>query len=83
MPHGVLRNLLGITDAHALTEAEAEITALRLIKLRREEIPGSYDFAHLRAFHHFIFCDIYSWAGEVRTVAIGKGDWFCLPQLAS
>jgi cell filamentation protein len=24
--------------------------------------------------------DIYDWAGQLRTVAIAKGTWFCLPQ---
>ncbi len=77
---GVLRNLLGITDAGELAQVEAALTASRLIDLERRRLPGRYDLAHLRAFHRYIFADIYGWAGELRTVAIAKGDLFCLPQ---
>ncbi|BBG03574.1 MULTISPECIES: Fic/DOC family protein [Pseudonocardia] len=77
---GVLRNRLGITDAGELARAEAELTALRLIELRQEPLPGRYDLDHLQDFHHHIFCDIYDWAGELRTVSLGKGQLFCLPQ---
>src|SRR5262249_12963421 len=39
-----------------------------------------YDLAHLRAFHRHIFGDVYDWAGELRTVRIGKGGaLFCPP----
>lgn len=77
---GVLRNLLGISDPTALAYAEAEITALRLASLAERPLPGDYDLDHLRAFHRFIFGDIYPWAGEIRTVSIAKGQPFCLPQ---
>jgi cell filamentation protein len=34
----------------------------------------------LCAIHRRVFGDIYDWAGQLRTVAIAKGTWFCLPQ---
>lgn len=77
---GVLRNRLGITDAAELARAEAELTALRLVELRSDPPSGDYDLAHLQAFHRHIFGDVYGWAGELRTVSIGKGHLFCLPQ---
>ncbi|MGH3768471.1 MAG: Fic/DOC family protein [Pseudonocardiaceae bacterium] len=77
---GVLRNRLGITDAAELAQAESELTSYRLIELRRTGLPGWYDLAHLQAFHRYIFGDVYDWAGELRSVSIGKGDLFCLPQ---
>lgn len=77
---GVLRNRLGITDPAELAQAEAELTALRLVELRRRPLPGVYDLAHLQAFHWHIFGDVYEWAGRLRTVSIGKGQLFCLPQ---
>lgn len=77
---GLLRNRLGITDPAELARAEAELTALRLVELRRTPVPGGYDLEHLRGFHRFIFGDVYDWAGEPRTVSIGKGHLFCLPQ---
>lgn len=77
---GVLRNKLGITDRARLAEAEADLTTLRLADLRRTPLPGRYDLDHLRAIHHSMFQDVYDWAGALRTVSIGKGMLFCLPQ---
>ena len=78
---GLLRNRLGITDARALRHVEAELTASRIYDLIRSPIPGAYDLAHLRAFHRQIFQDLYDWAGELRTVSIGRGSrLFSLPQ---
>jgi cell filamentation protein len=77
---GVLRNLLGITDAAELARAEAALSASRLIDLERRRLPGGYDLAHLQAFHRYILGDVYAWAGQLRTVSIAKGSVFCLPQ---
>jgi cell filamentation protein len=77
---GVLRNRLGITDRDELARVEASLTASRLYDLHRAPLAGAYDLAHLRAFHRHIFADVYDWAGELRTVSIGKGTLFCLPQ---
>ncbi|QYN41158.1 Fic family protein (plasmid) [Pseudonocardia sp. DSM 110487] len=77
---GVLRNRLGITDKAELAQAEAELTSYRLIELRLNPLPGCYDLVHLQGFHRYIFGDVYDWAGELRTVSIGKGQPFCLPQ---
>lgn len=77
---GVLRNRLGITDAAELAGAEAELTGYRLMELRTRPLPGSYDLPHLQAFHRYIFGDVYDWAGELRTVPLGKGGaLFCPP----
>ena len=76
---GVLRNRLGIGDREELARAEAALTASRLYDLQRGHLPGRYDLEHLRSFHHVIFGDVYDWAGELRTVSIGKGALFCLP----
>jgi cell filamentation protein len=78
---GLLRNRLGITDARELRHVVAELTASRIYDLIRSPIPGAYDLTHLRAFHHQIFQDLYDWAGELRTVSIGRGSrLFSLPQ---
>lgn len=76
----VLRNKMEILDKEALLTAEREITSLKLLMLREKPVKGHNDFAHLRAIHRFIFCDIYDWAGERRTgefLAKGK-TIFCL-----
>jgi cell filamentation protein len=77
---GVLRNKLGLRTAEELQAAEREITHAALILLNESPVPPSYGLKHLRAIHSRIFGDIYDWAGQLRTVAIAKGSWFCLPQ---
>lgn len=73
----VLRNKLNITDKNELFEAEKELTAIRLKELQDNPILGTFDYNHLKAIHKYIFQDIYEWAGEERTVEIGKGNLFC------
>lgn len=42
---------------------------------------GTYDLSHLRAFHRFVFQDVYPWAGELRSVPLAKpGSLFALPE---
>jgi cell filamentation protein, protein adenylyltransferase len=77
---GVLRNKLGLSTAEELEAAEREITHAGLIFLSESPVQPSYDLRHLCAIHLRIFGDIYDWAGQIRTVAIAKGSWFCLPQ---
>jgi len=77
---GVLRNKLGLRTIGGLEAAEREITHAALIFLKESPVKPSYDLRHLCAIHRRIFGDIYDWAGQLRTVAIAKGSWFCLPQ---
>lgn len=77
---GTLLNRLGIADPAALAAAEADFTAVRLAQLRRVPLPGGYDLTHLQAFHGHVFGDVYPWAGELRTVSIGRGRPFCRPE---
>lgn len=77
---GVLRNRLGLGDRAELARVEAALTASRLYDLQRSRLPGRYDLEHLRSFHRVIFGDVYDWAGELRTVSLGRGRLFCLPQ---
>jgi len=67
-----LQNKLGIRDPERLATVEASITAVALARLGQRRLDGSYDVSHLRAFHRAIFSDIYTWAGELRTVRIHK-----------
>jgi len=73
----VLINKLNIRDGKTLFQIEKQLTAIRLLELQKNPIKGSFDFDHLKAIHKYIFQDIYSWAGNVRTVEIGKGNLFC------
>lgn len=71
--NGVLRNNYHIRDAATLASVEATVTGLRIIQLAQTLLPGNFDLDHLKAIHFFIFQDIYAWAGQLRTVDIGKG----------
>jgi cell filamentation protein len=67
-----LANKLGITDADKLREVETRIVSIRDIDVARDTLPGEYNLAHLQAFHHALFRDVYEWAGQTRTVNISK-----------
>ena len=73
----VLINKLNITSSKELFEAEVQLTSIRLQELQEHPLKGRYDFEHLKAIHHYIFQDLYDWAGKERTVEIGKGNLFC------
>ncbi len=69
----VLRNIPDIRDPQLLVAFEANATVARLAELDAAPLMGGFDNAHLRAIHKYIFQDVYSWAGEFRTVNISKG----------
>ncbi|MCR4956472.1 MAG: Fic family protein [Lachnospiraceae bacterium] len=74
----VLKNKKDIRSANGLLEAEKLYTAIRLEELQEHPIKGKFDFKHLCKIHQYIFQDIFTWAGQVRSVDIGKGNLFCL-----
>jgi cell filamentation protein len=76
----VLRNHFDLRDASELQRRENGASSLRVAQLYRAPLEGRYDLNHLKAFHGFIFGDVYPWAGELRSVAIAKEDLFALPQ---
>lgn len=73
----VLRNKLDITDDELFSEAERKITSVRLYDLKPNPVKGNFDLLHLQRFHRSIFGDVYTWAGQLRTVDIAKGNMFC------
>ncbi len=70
----VLRNKLNIKDQDKLDEAEADYVVYRLKDLAMNPMPGEYNTAHLLKMHHYIFQDLYDWAGEPRVIAIYKEE---------
>lgn len=74
----VLRNLLDVEDAALLEEAEL---ALFLIRAAQPFPAGDFDRKHYLDLHRHMFQDVYSWAGQIRSIRIGKnGNWFCYPE---
>ena len=37
-----------------------------------EKNEGEFDFEHYKQIHHFLFCDIYDWAGQIRDINLSK-----------
>lgn len=68
----ILINKLGLTDAAALEAAEIELTQARI-----EQFKPDFENISLSALcdiHHFLFQDVYEWAGELRMVDISKDN---------
>ena len=74
----VLKNKLKIRDEDKLNEAERVITMRVEADLRAEPLKGNFDYAHLKNMHKMLFSEIYAWAGQPRTVDIGKGVQFAM-----
>ncbi len=78
----VLENKLGITSAPELAEAEERISKKKAIELFENGILDKLvagKFESLKSIHKYLFEDIYSFAGEVRTVNISKGNFRFAP----
>jgi len=68
----VLKNLLDIHDAVQLRKAELSFSAARLATL--ELGPRNAGLPWLRLIHRTLFQDVYSWAGELRTIDIWRDE---------
>ena len=67
-----LINKLGIRDEVALAETEAAVVLGKASLLDQQPIAGGFDFDHYKRIHQFLFCDLYDWAGQIRTINISK-----------
>lgn len=68
-----LINRLGIMDTQALNEAEAVISEVAFAELIANPIEPTFNLEHLCRIHHYLFRDIYEWAGQLRQTEISKG----------
>lgn len=73
----VLVNKLDIRDSENLHNVERKLISVRMQQALEFPVSGKFDLKHLRAIHEFLFFDIYTWAGDLRTVNIAKGNQFC------
>jgi cell filamentation protein len=67
----VLKNKLNITDPVLAMEKEYRLSAERILELGIKPI-SVHSVKDIKAIHHFIFQDMYTWAGEYRKVNISK-----------
>lgn len=70
----VLKNRLGITTQEELDNAEADYVVYRLKDLVMNPLPGEYNTEHLLKMHHYMFQDLFEWAGETRIIEIYKEE---------
>jgi cell filamentation protein len=72
----VLKNRLNIHDAGQLRKAELSFSAARVATL--ELGPPKIGLPYLCHIHRTLFQDVYSWAGELRTIDLRNDDTlFC------
>ena len=70
--NGVLFNLAKIADHRILVVFESLKVSKRVEELFEKPIKIK-DSESLLKIHHYLFQDVYKWAGQVRTVNISKG----------
>lgn len=76
-------NKLGLTTSVDLAREEERISkqTIRLFENGLLDKLPAGKFSTLQAIHKYLFGDIYSFAGKIRTVNIAKGSFhFCLSQ---
>ncbi len=71
-------NLLGIISLEKLYSAERDITYHKSLILEQTPIDGDFNYLHLKKIHHFLFEEIYDFAGkdrfELGIEYFGKGN---------
>lgn len=70
----VLINKGNFRTQEDLDAMEADYVSARIKSLMVNPLPGKYDFSHLCNMHHWIFQDVYEWAGKPRVMNIEKSE---------
>ena len=75
VPHtAVLANKAGILTQAELDTFEYDAVITRCSTLYRQLPRAQGTLEQLRWIHHYLFQDVYEWAGQIRKVDIAKGD---------
>lgn len=71
----VLINKLNIQDEQELIDVEAQLLIAGIIDIHSiiDDL-DYYDYTCLQTIHRFLFEDLYTWAGEFRTINIYKSE---------
>jgi len=77
-------NLLGATNLQELHQKEKILTNTKMLMLKENPVKGSLDYNHLKDIHHFLFSEVFTWAGKDRydaniTAKFGKGTTLFTP----
>lgn len=73
-----LNNKLGITDSAELARTEERISKAKALELFEKSLLDQFEigtFRGLAQIHKYLFDEIYSFAGQIRTVNIAKGNF--------
>ena len=80
----ILENKLGITNSSDLAKAEERISKARALDLFEKDLLDIFEIGTFRGrsqIHHYLFDEIYCFAGQARTVNIAKGGFRFAPVL--
>lgn len=69
-----LKNNLHLTNKKILSQAESDITYIKLMIADTLFKNQPFTYETLLAIHKFIFNELYDWAGKIRTVPIYKEE---------
>jgi cell filamentation protein len=69
----VLRNKVNAHGEQALAEAENDLVNARYSKLASMPLAAEGTVGQLQWIHHYLFQDVYEWAGRIRTIDMSKG----------
>ncbi len=80
----IASNLLGATNLQELHQKEKILTNTKMLMLKENPIKGDFDYLHLKKIHHFLFLEVYIWAGKDRydvniTARFGKESTLFTP----
>ena len=74
----VLINRFNLQTQGELDAVEAALVTAKASQWEEKPQCTTFDFAHYKAIHKYLFGELYSWAGEIRTINISKkGTQFC------
>lgn len=80
----MLENKLGITSPSELAKQEEKLSKLQAHALFEQKLLDTFEvgtFQGLSKIHHFLFHEIYDFAGKLRTVNLAKGNFRFAPVL--
>ena len=78
----MLKNKLGIDNSAELARKEEQISKAKAVDLFENELLKTFEvgtFKGLAQIHHYLFSDIYDFAGKMRDVTIAKGGFRFAP----
>ena len=74
LPNSTLRDKLGITGRAELSDAEADLAAVRERLLRARLLSPPFTFDTLKTIRFELIQDVYAWAGQARITPLAKRE---------